>query len=62
MSLLIEGLLAARIEARKSKDFARSDALRDGLAAAGVVVKDTQDGAAWELSADFDPAKLEALK
>ena len=58
---LIEALLDARISARQNKDFARSDALRDGLAAAGVVVKDTPKGAEWELGADFDAAKLEGL-
>src|SRR5690606_14847910 len=38
---MIEALLAARLAARKARDFARADALRDGLAAAGVEVKDT---------------------
>ena len=59
---LIEGLIAARAEARKNKDFARSDAIRDGFAAAGVIVKDTAEGAVWELSKEYDAAKLEALK
>jgi cysteinyl-tRNA synthetase len=56
----IEALIAARAEARKARDFARADALRDAIAAAGVQVKDTPQGAEWELTADFDPAKLEA--
>ena len=59
---LIEGLIAARADARKSKDFARADAIRDGFAAAGVVVKDTAEGAVWELAPDFDASKLEALQ
>lgn len=58
---MIEALIAARTEARKAKDFARSDAIRDGFAAAGVIVKDTADGATWQLAPDFDPAKLEGL-
>ncbi len=58
---LIENLLEARKQARADKDFARADALRDGFAAAGVLVKDTADGAVWELAADFDASKLEAL-
>ena len=62
VSALIEALLEARAEARKSKDFARADALRDGFAAAGVLVKDTPEGATWELAPTFDAAKLEALK
>ena len=57
-----QGLLEERASARKEKDFARADALRDGFAAAGVLIKDTADGATWELSPNFDPAKLEALK
>ncbi|SER96799.1 cysteinyl-tRNA synthetase [Tranquillimonas rosea] len=59
---LIEALLAERAEARKAKDFARADALRDGFAAAGVLVKDTPQGAEWQLGPDFDPAKLDELK
>jgi cysteinyl-tRNA synthetase len=61
-AVLIEALLSDRAKARKQKDFTRADALRDGFAAAGVIVKDTPAGASWELSPEFDPAKLEALK
>ncbi|MEO1329252.1 MAG: cysteine--tRNA ligase [Pseudomonadota bacterium] len=57
----IEALLAARVAARKSKDFAAADRLRDGLAAAGVSVKDTPQGAEWSLAPDFDAAKLPEL-
>ena len=57
----IEGLIAARAEARGAKDFARADAIRDAFAAAGVVVKDTADGATWELSPEFDAGKLEGV-
>ena len=39
--------LATRIEARAAKDFARSDAIRDELAAAGVEVMDG-DRLAWD--------------
>ncbi len=35
----------ARQEARRNKDFARADALRDELAASGWVIEDTPDGA-----------------
>ena len=59
---LIDALLEERALARKAKDFARADALRDGFAAAGVVVNDTSEGASWELAPNFDAAKLEALK
>ncbi|MBS0255933.1 MAG: cysteine--tRNA ligase [Proteobacteria bacterium] len=43
----IEAALAARKEARAAKDFARSDALRDELAARGVEVMDG-DPLGWE--------------
>jgi len=58
---LIESLLLARTQARAAKDFARSDVLRDGFAAAGVLVKDTADGAVWELAPNFDLEKLKLL-
>ncbi|MFD1914499.1 cysteine--tRNA ligase [Halodurantibacterium flavum] len=59
---LIEELLAARAAARKARDFARADALRDGFAAAGLIVRDTPQGAEWEAGPNFDPAALEALR
>ena len=58
----IEALLAERAAARKARDFARADALRDGLAAAGVEVKDTPQGADWSLTRDFDAGKLPDLE
>lgn len=47
----IEATLAARKEARAAKDFARSDALRDELAAKGVEVMDG-DPLGWEWKLD----------
>ena len=35
---------------------------RDGFEAAGLIVKDTAEGAEWELSPAFDAKKLEALR
>ncbi|MBL6946897.1 MAG: cysteine--tRNA ligase [Rhodospirillales bacterium] len=43
----IDGLIVARAEARKAKDFARSDQIRDDLAAKGVVLEDGPDGTTW---------------
>ena len=43
----IEALLAARQEARAGRDFERADAIRAGLAAAGVEVEDTAEGPRW---------------
>ena len=44
----IERLIAERNAARKAKDFARSDAIRDRLAEQGVVLEDTPQGARWK--------------
>jgi cysteinyl-tRNA synthetase len=46
----IEELIAARGAARKAKDFAESDRIRDELVAMGVVLKDSKDGTTWELA------------
>lgn len=45
----VERLVAERTAARGAKDFARADALRDELAAMGVVIKDSASGTSWEL-------------
>jgi len=49
LGVLVEAQLAARAQARAGKDWAASDAIRDTLAAAGVVVEDGADGASWSL-------------
>ena len=46
---LVEMLLAERLKARAAKDWAASDRIRDGLAAAGIRVKDRKEGTDWEL-------------
>ena len=43
----VTALLTARYEARKAKNWAESDRIRDELAAMGVVVKDSKNGAVW---------------
>lgn len=52
LEVLIDAQLAARAAARAAKDWAASDAIRDTLAAAGVVVEDGADGATWSLKRD----------
>jgi cysteinyl-tRNA synthetase len=59
---MLDAFLGERQSARKNKDFARADAIRNGLIDAGVVVKDTPQGAEWTLSPAFDASKLEALR
>ena len=52
----------ARARAKAMRDFVRADAIRANLAAAGVVVKDTPEGAEWRAGPGFDPAKLEMIE
>src|SRR5690606_25061575 len=46
---VIDKLLELRQQARKHKDFAKSDLIRDLLKEAGVAVEDTPAGPRWEL-------------
>jgi len=44
--------LAQRTAARERKDFAASDAIRDGLASLGITIEDTAQGPRWSISRD----------
>ncbi|MBD3840295.1 MAG: cysteine--tRNA ligase [Campylobacterales bacterium] len=44
----IEDLIAQRTEAKKVKDFAKSDVIRDELHGMGISVMDTPNGVVWE--------------
>jgi cysteinyl-tRNA synthetase len=46
---LVQGLLAERTAAREAKDWARADAIRDQIAAAGIEVEDTPTGPKWSV-------------
>jgi cysteinyl-tRNA synthetase len=46
----VEAKVASRNAARKAKNFAESDRIRDELAKMGVVLKDTKDGTTWEIA------------
>ena len=46
---LVSEQLEERAEARKAKDFARADAIRDALGAAGITIEDTPQGPTWTL-------------
>ena len=45
----IQEKIAERAAAKKEKNFARADAIRDELLAKGVAIKDTREGVVWEL-------------
>ena len=47
---LVDAQLAARAEARKNKDFAKADQIRDALAAAGITIEDGPTGSTWTLA------------
>jgi cysteinyl-tRNA synthetase len=44
----IESLIEKRQEARRNRDFARSDEIRDLLAEKGIILEDTKDGVRWK--------------
>jgi len=44
----VEKLVAEHSQARKTRDFARSDAIRDQLAENGIILENTKDGVRWK--------------
>jgi len=46
-ALDVEGLIQARLAAKKNKNFAEADAIRKQLAEAGIVLEDTPQGTTW---------------
>jgi len=50
----VERLIAARLDARRAKNFAESDRLRDELAAMGIALKDGKDPATGEPTTSWE--------
>ena len=44
----IERLIEERQAARKNKDFAKSDEIRDTLLGKGIILEDTREGVKWK--------------
>ncbi len=44
----IEKLISERQAARKARDFARADAIRNELLAKGIILEDTREGVKWK--------------
>ncbi len=44
----IEALVAERTAAKKARNFARADAIRNELAEKGVIIEDSKDGVRWK--------------
>lgn len=52
LDTLVQADIEARAHARSSKDWAAADAIRDRLAAAGIVLEDSSEGARWSLAGE----------
>jgi cysteinyl-tRNA synthetase len=56
MTAALDGVIKLALEqrtaARARKDFAASDAIRDGLASLGITIEDTAQGPRWSISRD----------
>jgi cysteinyl-tRNA synthetase len=44
----IDGLVAERTQAKKTRNFARADAIRNDLLAKGILIEDSKDGVRWK--------------
>src|SRR5262249_3507045 len=44
----VQALIDKRQEARRRRDFTRSDEIRDQLAERGIILEDTKDGVRWK--------------
>ena len=49
LETFIQEKIKERADAKKAKDFAKADAIRDELLAKGIVIKDTREGTVYEV-------------
>jgi len=50
LDVAVERLIAEREEARRSRDFATADRIRDELRERGIVLEDSRDGVRWKVA------------
>ncbi|MGN6523908.1 MAG: cysteine--tRNA ligase [Actinomycetes bacterium] len=58
VAALVAAALEERVQARAERDWARADAIRDRLKAAGVVLEDTPQGVRWSLATASAPTPV----
>lgn len=50
LAAFVEAKIAERKEAKKAKDFAKADAIRNELLEKGIVIEDTREGVKWHMA------------
>ena len=48
LAAYVEKMIAERQAARKARDFARADAIREELKGKGILLEDTREGVKWK--------------
>ena len=48
LAAYVEAKIAERKAAKKARDFAKADAIRDELKAKGIILEDTREGVKWK--------------